>query len=233
MSAINNYYKLLNRYFDLNTICAVYDLDINVVKQSSHLRKIFEANPITSNDQQTLKILLNKSILNKQPIGFFYVVKNTQSNPDHIATATIFSFVTQPLFDQYDSLIGVIMTGNTSFGNNQFLNYYHKIINDESASFEDYNLTHRESEVVYLMTQRFSQREIAKILGLSRGTVSHIITFSLTEKLGFRQQNSQQIIKKAIKLGFNHQIPASLVDYGIIECTSNEGPSLYRQKTKI
>lgn len=221
MSAIKDYCKLLNRYFDLNILYAVYDLDVNLVQQSNHLSKIFEANLIMANDQQRLKALLNKSIVNNQTVGFFYVLKN-KKNPDHIATATIFSFVAQPLLDQHNSLIGVVMTGNNSFGNNQFLNYYHKIINDELATFEDYSLTHRESEVLYLMTQRFSQREIAKILGLSRGTVSHIITFSLTEKLGFIQQNSPQIIKKAIKLGFNHQIPATLVDYGIIECTTDE-----------
>lgn len=70
-------------------------------------------------------------------------------------------------------------------------------------------LTQRQEEVLFLLMQNFSQKQIAKILEINRGSVSSHITL-LCEKFGINGQSTPLLIQRAYKLGFLNKIPASL-----------------------
>lgn len=75
---------------------------------------------------------------------------------------------------------------------------------------ENINLSQRQHEVLFLLTVGLSQIEIAKVLGITRGTVSSIITHQLSNKLGLVNVDTRKLIELACNMGLDKYIPPSL-----------------------
>lgn len=72
------------------------------------------------------------------------------------------------------------------------------------------NLSQRQHEVLFLLTVGLSQIEIAKVLGITRGSVSSIITHQLSNKLGLLNANTRKMVELAYEMGIDKYIPPSL-----------------------
>lgn len=78
------------------------------------------------------------------------------------------------------------------------------------------NLSPRQHEVLFLLTVGLSQLEIAKVLGITRGTVSSIITHQLSNKLGLLSTDTLKLVEMACNMGLDKYIPPSLYKPRII-----------------
>jgi DNA-binding CsgD family transcriptional regulator len=78
------------------------------------------------------------------------------------------------------------------------------------------NFTQRELEILYLLINKISQRDVAAFFGVSRGTISKAITAQISRKLGLESNDQESIIKKATDMGIDHMIPRTLVKQGLV-----------------
>lgn len=106
------------------------------------------------------------------------------------------------------------------YGITDFINNIHK---DKEQSLvplkaftENINLSQRQHEVLFLLAVGLSQMEIAKVLGITRGTVSSIITHQLTIKFNLVNADAKKLVEHAYKLGLDKYIPPSLYKPRII-----------------
>ncbi|MFO0319511.1 MAG: LuxR C-terminal-related transcriptional regulator [Neisseriaceae bacterium] len=77
-------------------------------------------------------------------------------------------------------------------------------------------LTQREFEILYLLSNGLSQYEIANVLGVSRGTILKTIMDRILVKIDINENKSEKIIQKAMQLGIHGKIPRNLVEEQII-----------------
>ena len=115
------------------------------------------------------------------------------------------------------------ITGNVvatqAIGNNFYLygivDYINNIHKEQNLVplkpfVENINLSQRQHEVLFLLTVGLSQIEIAKVLGITRGTVSSIITHQLSNKLGLLNADTRKLVELAYDMGIDKYIPPSL-----------------------
>lgn len=131
----------------------------------------------------------------------------------------IFFTTILPLFDTNGDVQGTITFGSPFKNTN--VDLYHYLTGTLKQTNQDAEkaiecLSPREFEIVYLLSKGMSQRDVAAILGISRGTVSKIITDNIYHKLGLDNHCCGAIIRKAITLDIDREVPKSLLKPQII-----------------
>ena len=159
----------------------------------------------------TANHLRNKVIELESIIGYAEFVQ--YNDKFHVNTVTNY-----PIFYPDGSVIAV---GKIARPLQMFLNpkIYLDLIEDIDCDDDDdevflehslmENLTQRQEEVLYLLMLNFSQKQIAKILKINRGSVSSHITL-LCEKFKINGQSTPLLVQRAHKMGFLNHVPASL-----------------------
>ena len=214
-----------NRYKDLNII--VLDMDTNIIFASESYAKYWGFETTDDIYGMTLKEKTTKSeaskkiantlftmhhrVMQKQTVVQYvlFLNKNSVNNPPHI-------YLHFPIFYYDGSVIGTairskkfyIVTKGHLFGDTGYGN-------DPEINHDQIILTSRQKEVLFLLISGFSQDQIALQLSLSRGTISSCIT-GLCKKFGISGQNTEVLITRAGKLGFNSDIPESLVTEEVV-----------------
>lgn len=82
-------------------------------------------------------------------------------------------------------------------------------ISTYDKSFYD-QFSAREREILFLICNGASQEHIAKILKITRGTVSAIIHNQLCPKFGISGSNMKELMKQAIHAGMSRSLPEAL-----------------------
>ena len=81
-------------------------------------------------------------------------------------------------------------TGQTVFGNEIISKIPELLQADSGFDFEDYNISERELEIIRLIADGLSNKEIASHLFLSEGTVRNYLS-SILDKLNLRDNRTQ------------------------------------------
>jgi len=117
-----------------------------------------------------------------------------------------------PLFDTVGNVVATQAMGNTFyfFGFLDFISQLNTNPLSVSHAKLPIHLSEREHETLFLILNGFSQTDIASFLGVTRSTISSIISNQLSPKFGFYGANSKLLIAKAQKLGLQNYIPPSL-----------------------
>jgi len=82
-------------------------------------------------------------------------------------------------------------------------------ISTYDKSFYD-QFSAREREILFLICNGASQEQMAKILKVSRGTISSIIHHQLSPKFGITGSNMKKLMKQAIHAGMSRSLPEAL-----------------------
>jgi hypothetical protein len=126
--------------------------------------------------------------------------------------------VFEPIVDMHNNVVAVIAKKipiiNSNLFNLFFPEYKNELCNVGQALSEE--LSQREFEIVYLLSNGLSQYEIASKLGISRSTVLKTITDRILPKFNLAENDSKELIKLAIALGIQAKIPKSLATEQII-----------------
>lgn len=165
--------------------------------------------------------ITKRAISEKRVIRFINVsTNNSQSN--HLKkdlSHNVYFCSVLPLFDLSGQTIGTVTVG-LPFKNFNFdlFHYLTGTLDQPRPNAEKTieKLSPREFEVLYLLSKGMSQREVATFLGISRGTVSKLITDGIYYKLGLSSQYSDTVVRRAIRMGIDREVPRSLLKPQII-----------------
>ncbi|MFN8770274.1 MAG: response regulator transcription factor [Neisseriaceae bacterium] len=122
-----------------------------------------------------------------------------------------------PILNSDKEVVAVIATKLPIININFFNLFFPKL---NSAKLSNHliteQLTQREFEILYLLSNGLSQYEIANVLGVSRGTILKTIMDRILVKIDINENKSEKIIQKAMQLGIHGKIPRNLVEEQII-----------------
>lgn len=79
-----------------------------------------------------------------------------------------------------------------------------------SGELQEYKLTIREHEIMFLLANGSSQEQISQILKVSRSTIANIIANQLCIKFGIFGSNTKLLTQKAFACNFHQVVPPSL-----------------------
>lgn len=90
--------------------------------------------------------------------------------------------------------------------------YLHHLMKNELGQREHNleKLTTRESKIMFLLANGFSQDLIAQTLEVSRSTIANIIGNQLCAKFGISGSNTRLLAQKALQYELHHTVPISL-----------------------
>lgn len=133
-------------------------------------------------------------------------------------THYIATLVTEfPIFNPHNNEVVATQTIGSNYhlyGLNDYLNDLHDkqelIVLKAPKPKGKFNLSQRQHEVLFLLSIGLSQSKIAHILGVTRGTISTIITQQLMNKLNLPDSNTQTLIAYAHKMNIHKNVPMSL-----------------------
>lgn len=128
-----------------------------------------------------------------------------------------------PLFHPSGEVIALLMISNRYhlFGINELI-----LLQTSSSELKNENtirktndkvkLSKRQHEILFLLCNGLTQTHIAQVLNISRGTISKTIVSQINPKF-HNPLNSEELIKRAKKLGFHNKMPQSLWNRYVIE----------------
>lgn len=100
------------------------------------------------------------------------------------------------------------------FGLHEFITttiqYCNPVLNPLSAENFEVNLSKRQHEILFLISNGFSQGAVAEMLRITRGTVAKTITTQLCPKFNVVDNDSVKLIELARQMKLHEQIPQSL-----------------------
>lgn len=223
----------LENYEGMGTYFIVHDLEDNILYINTESAKLManltpeqligtnlrHLGIISTDEYLKLQSIRHEALRNRKKIRFINlsssnmiskVIANEVIQPAFICT-------TMPIFTLQGDLVATLTSADILKNFNLFHFITNKLQN-YPREIETYiqRLTTRELEVVYLLSHGMSQREAADFLGITRGTVSRMITDSIFEKLELATPSSEAVMAKAIELGVNQHIPKTLTCAKII-----------------
>ncbi|MDO5423656.1 MAG: response regulator transcription factor [Eubacteriales bacterium] len=130
-----------------------------------------------------------KEILREDPQAKILLL-TTFSDDEYIVKALNFGVKGYLLKQDYASIVPALMavcTGQTVFGTEIISKIPHLLQKEQSFDYEAYDITPKEYELITLVAQGLSNREIAGRMFLSEGTVRNYLS-NVLEKLGLRDR---------------------------------------------
>jgi len=166
-------------------------------------------------------------IINKQLARYIDVTECSSCNYDgfeqcdcDIFQANVLEANHYPLLDDEGKVLATLeqSSKHNRLGISDFLKLTDGDIcrDTEAAHLAQIKFTNRELQILYLLLNNLSQRDVAAFMGVSRGTISKAITIQLSKKLGVESGDQEGIIKKATDLGIDRIIPRSLVKKSLL-----------------
>lgn len=164
-----------------------------------------------------LKKLLDILILEKIAISYIDFTPYGGIRQPYLVTAL-------PIFgEDVNIVVGVkiVATEYSLYGQNDYFKELSRISHKKDSNQPDnkknqiiannkINLAERQLEIVYLLTNNFTQSEVAQILNISRGTIASIVSEQICPKFNIAGSSTKILIEKAINLGLNKVMPIGL-----------------------
>ncbi len=152
--------------------------------------------------------LYSKVMTTRQKITFFAYALDKNEN-EFIRLTNVF-----PLITADKEILGTYTLSWFANPFNFLMNFLNDFQNRESQQKQLENipsLTKREHQILFLLTHKFSQYEIANFLKISRATVQKTINDGLMEKFNIHNNDSEELINAAIRYNLHLYFPPSLL----------------------
>jgi len=183
-------------------------LDINIIKKICKLT-VHNVSDIVALFQKLWK--LNKIVIQeKRIISYIDVIPYKMHYSATLVTHT-------PIFNPTNGEVVATQTIGTTYHLYGIVDYINKLNNEENQELStltvpenNFNLTPRQHEVLFLLLIGLSQSEIATVLGIVRGTISTIITHQLCHKFEITNGSTKSLLIKARKYDLHKYVPQSL-----------------------
>jgi len=166
----------------------------------------------------------------------------TRPNSEHQQQFPLFSIRIFPVVDNSGDTVATFSIYQLFNNYDLFYSIYYTQQQDQRGELEEYTtktalsdcgLSKRELEILYLLSQNLSQRTIAKVLNVTRGTITKIISEKIYIKLGITTNSSKALIQRAIELGINDNIPQSLLPNGVVLSCNNKIKNILSRDSEI
>jgi DNA-binding CsgD family transcriptional regulator len=229
--------------FSTDKVCQfVFNLPFSEVKGKSILA-IY--NPADENMHIIDKVrnytkISNQSVTCLRTPSKVYPQTFTKPNSEHQQQFPLFSIKISPVVDDTGTTVATFSIYQLFNNYDLFYSIYYTKLNNKDRELNlprteltSYNLSKRELEILYLLSQNLSQREIAQLLDITRGTVTKILTEKIYTKLNIPINNNKHLIQRAIELGINENVPQSLVPDGVILSCNNKIKHIVSKNVEI
>lgn len=119
-----------------------------------------------------------------------------------------------PIWDTTGKVVAtqILLHGNNFFFDSLLLK--NKIFQNSSKVHKVVDmptLSDLEFKIIFLMVLGFSQSEIARLLGISRGTIASKISEQIGHKFDISGANSKLLMKKLIEINFFQSLPFNMI----------------------
>lgn len=221
VSDINGKLVFLNDYFDKQNA---------IIKHGNALGKSLREFILEQNYSyyegyvNELESIYHQIHTTRQKITFFAYAKDKNGN-EYIRLANAF-----PLITASQELLGTYTLSWFANPFNFLINFLNNFPGHEQRTSQINNipsLSQREHQVLFLLIHKFSQYEIAEFLSISRATVQKIINHGLFPKFNLLDNDSEALIKQAVKFDLHLYFPPSLLGERLLVLNNDE--SIIRQ----
>jgi len=166
-----------------------------------------------------------EQILNSRQRATFFAYARDKNGNEYIRLANAF-----PLITADQELIGTYTLSWFANPFNFLINFLNNFPGCDQRNNQIENipsLSQREHQVLFLLVHKFSQYEIAEFLSISRATVQKIINHGLLPKFDLINNDSEELIRQAIKFNLHLYFPPSLLGNRLLILNNDE--SIIRQ----
>ena len=126
-----------------------------------------------------------------------------------------------PIFGEDLTVVGIRVVSSVRpislFGKNEYFNHLSQNSNVIQGNDKEHikpktnpRFTTRQLEIIYLLSNGFSQMEAAQILHISRGALSNILSYQIYHKFGIEGANHGLFMEYAKSAGLQQTMPRSL-----------------------